>query len=49
MTERITIDGLPKGTTAWIEKQAKADGFVKKTGKPNVSKYMRSVIECLKR
>lgn len=49
MSERITIDGLPKGTTAWVEKQAKLKGFVKKTGKPNVASFMRNVIEELKK
>ena len=43
-TERVAIDGLPKGTTEWLERSAKTNGFTKKNGKPNVSDYLRSLI-----
>jgi len=43
--ERISVEGLPAGTTAALEQKALSKKMVKKNGKPNLSEYVRSLIE----
>ena len=43
--ERIAVDGLALGTTKALETKATEKKFLKINGKPNVSAYLRAIIE----
>ena len=43
--ERIGVEGLASGTSIALEQKAIEKKFLKKNGKPNVSAYIRHLIE----
>ena len=43
--EKLSVDNLPVGTSAALEIKASAKKCLKKNGKPNVSLYLRKLIE----